>query len=106
MAKYQVLRRSELLAQKDANNVLIPGRMVEFLQIPGDDVAGPSQVQTYFVAESESEDDILSISAQHHEDELRAGRGAWGTSPAVHSEPVEPEPIVEVDSARVEEILE
>lgn len=53
---------------KDQDNRIVNGEMVEFVQIPDE---GPSQVQVYFVPSNKTDEEILGVAAQHHEDELK-----------------------------------
>lgn len=93
MPKYQVLKRVET-AVKMGDGVLVPGEMVEFVQIPDE---GPSQVQVYFVPSSKTDAEILGESARNHEDEIaKRGIGFSGPQGPMNGVVTEPEPIMEV----------
>jgi hypothetical protein len=93
MAKYQVLKRTPHQI-KDADNQLVSGEMVEFVQIPDE---GPAQVQVYFVPENKSDEEILGVATKHHEDELSVrGIGFSGPQGPLDGVKTEVEPIMEV----------
>lgn len=93
MAKYQVLKRTPHQI-KDADNQLVSGEMVEFVQIPDE---GPAQVQVYFVPENKSDEEILGVAAKHHEDELKEKNiGFTGPQSPLNAVASDVEPVMEV----------
>lgn len=97
MAKYQVLKRVET-SRKMGDGALVPGEMVEFVQIPDE---GPSQVQVYFVPSSKTDAEILGESARNHESEIaKRGIGFSGPQGPLDGAVSEPEPIMEVSVSK------
>lgn len=93
MPKYQVLKRTPYEASVDGR--LIPGEMVEFVQIPDE---GISQVQVYFVPSDKTDAEILGVATKHHEDELKEKNIVFqGGQAPLNGVPSDVEPLMEVE---------